>query len=596
MFPPLRPPTVALACAGEVLRAAVVLKGKVVKLCEQELSLKSLSVDAGLWFPKEGSQIVRAGMRARNVAGGGRATVLLPPDRVYTHQFVLPPLPLHECERMVPLEVQKLIPEELSDLVIATRVLVQSPQAVTVGVAAVRRDILRGAFDLATQSGLKPGCVTTPAAALAPLSDAWRQAEAFVLICAPSAPDRAGTITLFVSRWPADEALVFPGMSPEHVLGQARAIIRDHEGKGPAVTRVVILAGQELGHFLRDAFSVPPPTTGGGIGEPIPVEMLAVPGLTADETHWASLFAACKVQPADLLLNLNLVRKPRKPSRAAVIAVAVAGTLGTTALALSAFLFPEPPPRPPPPPSCRQLLADMGTPRAFNERERERLSFLSLCATLPLVLPPTHCASSGSVFTDVPSCTLLGHGVAELKRLTVVNGHPDGTFRPAGAVSRAEAAKMLLSACPAQPGAAAASSSGATAFSDVPADAWFAPTVAEASARGVVAGDAGKDTFRPLDEVSRAELLAMLTKACLPAPESVRPTATYADVEPGDWYAAYAPLALAYELFPEESDAAPAPPVLRPNASLTRGELAVALYQFLLHRQRMTLPLSQTGG
>lgn len=84
-----------------------------------------------------------------------------------------------------------------------------------------------------------------------------------------------------------------------------------------------------------------------------------------------------------------------------------------------------------------------------------------------------------------------------------INGYPDGTFRAANPISRAEAAKMLAYVLN-QIG----TDGVATGFGDVPADAWYSPFVATVAKRAIIIGDTDGN-FRPAGDITCAEFIAM---------------------------------------------------------------------------------------
>lgn len=94
----------------------------------------------------------------------------------------------------------------------------------------------------------------------------------------------------------------------------------------------------------------------------------------------------------------------------------------------------------------------------------------------------------------------------------LVDGTGAGRFEPDRSVTRAEFAKLALAlvraAAQGQPQPPAGE---ALAFSDVAADAWYADTVREASARGLVEGADG--SFRPNDPVTREETMVIIARA-----------------------------------------------------------------------------------
>lgn len=87
----------------------------------------------------------------------------------------------------------------------------------------------------------------------------------------------------------------------------------------------------------------------------------------------------------------------------------------------------------------------------------------------------------------------------------IVSGRPGGVFDPNGGVTRAEFVSMLARLFD------YADKSG-TSFFDVPAGAWYADAVAEASAAGIVSGD-GQGAFKPEAPISRQEAAVILYRA-----------------------------------------------------------------------------------
>ncbi|HVB09880.1 MAG TPA: S-layer homology domain-containing protein, partial [Bacillota bacterium] len=105
---------------------------------------------------------------------------------------------------------------------------------------------------------------------------------------------------------------------------------------------------------------------------------------------------------------------------------------------------------------------------------------------------------SATYWAATPIATLLG--------AQVVSGYPDGTFKPDAAVTRAEFVKMLDLTLGLTPGA------GATAFSDVPASAWYAPYVAAAVQDGLIQG-VSATAFAPDATMTREQVAVVLQRA-----------------------------------------------------------------------------------
>jgi hypothetical protein len=101
--------------------------------------------------------------------------------------------------------------------------------------------------------------------------------------------------------------------------------------------------------------------------------------------------------------------------------------------------------------------------------------------------------------------------VLKLADLGIINGYPDGTFKPDNLVTRAEFAKMIV--CMLGLDAAAKSLEGeAVPFADVDADHWAAGFINVAQMMGIVNGYED-GTFRPEGNITYAEALKMVLAA-----------------------------------------------------------------------------------
>jgi hypothetical protein len=110
-------------------------------------------------------------------------------------------------------------------------------------------------------------------------------------------------------------------------------------------------------------------------------------------------------------------------------------------------------------------------------------------------------------FSDVPA-TLWSYAYVETARAHgAISGYSDGTFRPNSDITRAQLAKMIVTATgwslltPARP-----------SFGDVPATHWAYSFVETAKAHAVIGGYSD-GTFRPNNAATRAQLSKMLDTA-----------------------------------------------------------------------------------
>lgn len=128
-------------------------------------------------------------------------------------------------------------------------------------------------------------------------------------------------------------------------------------------------------------------------------------------------------------------------------------------------------------------------------------------------------------FTDVDGAQHRQE-IATLAAYDLVSGYGDGTFRPENTVTRAEFAAMLAAALN-------LSGSGTSAFTDVPADAWYASSVSAMAAKGFLAGY--KDgTFRPDNTITYQEMVTVLSSVavwCLLNGSELRDT----ELSANDW-------------------------------------------------------------
>lgn len=176
-------------------------------------------------------------------------------------------------------------------------------------------------------------------------------------------------------------------------------------------------------------------------------------------------------------------------------------------------------------------------------------------------------------FSDIDVDSPEELAVIHLAEQGIIGGYPDGTFKGDNRLNRAEAAKILINSLKID----VYEDVDGPLFSDVPADAWFAPYVSQASSLGVIEGDAGKNTFRPGDEVNTAEFLAMVARAHdMPLHQPHH----FTDVAEGDWFNAYAGFAEPYIIFLRRELY-----LLEPARAMTRYEVAFIIDRVLTSKQ-----------
>ena len=125
------------------------------------------------------------------------------------------------------------------------------------------------------------------------------------------------------------------------------------------------------------------------------------------------------------------------------------------------------------------------------------------------------------------------------------------------------------------------------AFTDVTADAWYAPSVLGMASRGVVNGFADY-TFRPLKGVTRAEAVVMLARLA-GADLTAQPRAAFTDVAADDWYAGAVDWAVSVGVANGMGD------VFKPGDPISRQDLAVMLVRYTDNILKLTLPADQAA-
>lgn len=135
---------------------------------------------------------------------------------------------------------------------------------------------------------------------------------------------------------------------------------------------------------------------------------------------------------------------------------------------------------------------------------------LALVLALIMVLSSFSFVSAAPDFADVKG-TEYEEAVARLELLNVLKGYPDGTFKPANTITRAEfaAVAVRVKGLAAVAEAAKGLPSG---FSDVPAGHWAAGYVGVAGSTGIVNGIGG-GLFAPNAPVKYEEAVTMLVRA-----------------------------------------------------------------------------------
>lgn len=173
--------------------------------------------------------------------------------------------------------------------------------------------------------------------------------------------------------------------------------------------------------------------------------------------------------------------------------------------------------------------------------------------------------------------------IQSLAQRNIINGYPNGEFRPNAPVTRAEYATMVVNAFP-----KAKRDRNARSFSDVQSNYWAANAIRTASQTGFLTGYPSGE-FRPTQQIPRTQVLVSLNNGLAYTPTgSVNATLgnTYADASAIPSYARGAIAAATQnQLVVNYPDVR----YLNPNSRATRAEVATFLCQALKTPQQASL-------
>lgn len=198
--------------------------------------------------------------------------------------------------------------------------------------------------------------------------------------------------------------------------------------------------------------------------------------------------------------------------------------------------------------------------------------------TIANVLSPA--AAAAASFSDVSEKSPEFAAVEFLKAKGIMQGYPDGTYKPKQMVTRAEAVKMLVTT---KLSPEEISAFAGTSYTDIAADVWYRPYVEAAFKKlGLIDGPPKTNAFNGARPVLKAEFLKLLFKSqnidtnayseiALPLAMDVTDTAA--------WYYPLMRYAVSTVIIQVDTDGR-----LRPDAQLTRGDVALQLYYLAMYQ------------
>lgn len=115
-------------------------------------------------------------------------------------------------------------------------------------------------------------------------------------------------------------------------------------------------------------------------------------------------------------------------------------------------------------------------------------------------------AASSAAFKDVPATHWASQAIGIAQQHGLMQGISNDRFAPDQSMTREQMSVLLSRALKLTTGSGVAKT-----FTDVPADSWSAEAIAAMSSRGLVDGFEG-GTFRPLASLTRAQMAALLSR------------------------------------------------------------------------------------
>lgn len=241
-------------------------------------------------------------------------------------------------------------------------------------------------------------------------------------------------------------------------------------------------------------------------------------------------------------------------------------------------------PSPSPTLSTRRLAAPIPTAQPVPVEAPQAGS-----TTIPIIVPaplpeasptPTPVATATPIkFTDVPQDLWARPYIEALASRGIVSGFPDGTFKPGGAITRAEFAALLQKAFEQQP------TSTAVNYKDVPSSHWALPAIEESVKTGFLRGYPN-NIFRPNQPIPKVQTIVALASGL-----GLKPTTVEQDVlktyEDGNRIPNYAKAPVSAATTSGLVVNYPNPNILNPNRNASRAEVAALVYQGMVESGRV---------
>lgn len=189
--------------------------------------------------------------------------------------------------------------------------------------------------------------------------------------------------------------------------------------------------------------------------------------------------------------------------------------------------------------------------------------------------------ANAASFSDITDSETYKKGIEFLAAEGIINGYPDGTYKPLQTLNRAEMLKIV--AISAQkyfnwPQNIFDSYNSHSCFSDIPANQWFTKYVCYAKDKGWVVGYENGKYFRPAQTVSLVEGLKMALQAFnIEYEKNAESDTNTADTITSPWYKSIVEKASENNYIPHQ--------IYSFNADFKRNEMADLIARILKAKQ-----------
>ncbi len=168
-----------------------------------------------------------------------RSVVLLNPELVYTQLISFPASSKSSLQASINDAVSRTIPEEFADLIVRSKILVDTKEQILVGVAAIRKDVLQTYKEATTKAKVTVLTFTTaPCAIMA--ADRSPKPTSFLLVTASLGQS---IVTLFHHQWPIDEVILPSENSDMNAIAKAGMDMANEYIDQGIVIDTMLLAG-----------------------------------------------------------------------------------------------------------------------------------------------------------------------------------------------------------------------------------------------------------------------------------------------------------------------------------------------------------------